>query len=90
MKVEWLNAEMRMAILTRGFWRWRRVAVVSRELLGDWKYIPSGDVVESEIVSRIERSYWGIFRKRIDRERQERNWTPTETLPRARLVERNP
>jgi hypothetical protein len=88
-KIEWLDGDMKSARLTRGFWRWRRVATVTRMTLEDWKFAHSGDDVEVRIKDKIEGAFWDVKRKRAQAEKERRNWAPVEPPPTARLVERN-
>lgn len=91
MKIDWLNSDMTEAQLTRGWWRWKRRAVVVRfepEHSWDprWKHMESGKVMESgeSYCIETERS------EAMQRHENERDWQPVRDVPRARLVERAP
>lgn len=85
MRIEWLNENMREARLTRGFWRWKRVAIVKRELGESWQYAVSGDLVETRIKEAIDIAYWEV-RRAQDLDKLNRNWQPARPVPSARVI----
>lgn len=91
MKVDWLNRERSKATVTRGIWRWRRMAEVA--LMPDpksyapdekaWKYVASGRKVEYDVAAVLEAESTAA----AHREQHDLDWRPV-TLPEARTVRR--
>jgi hypothetical protein len=91
-KIEWLNAEMTEARVTRGFWWWKRVAFVRRDEKGEEETLDYGDG-ESETwvmrwyypASELWCSYY--LNRRIENERaRDLSWQRVRPVPRARLL----
>ena len=54
MKIDWLNEEMTRARVTRGFWWWRRWAVVTMlNPLERWEYEPNGAIVRLDVLTLL-------------------------------------
>lgn len=88
MKIEWLNAECTEAIVTRGWWRWKRQAHVKRD--GGWFFAVSGRYVSQSIIRALQKAHERAKRDE-DRRKVDADWTPVRRarLPEARLIDRS-
>jgi hypothetical protein len=95
MNVEWLNDERTEARITKGWWRWRRRAYVTR--MRDWcsppeggftqcwwKFTVSGQLVSGWTSTRVE------WKRDWDRDWSRQDWQRVGTLPAAKLVGSTP
>lgn len=85
MKIEFLNAELTEARVTRGWWRWKRVAVAKRHGVDPkfsmpWFYVPSGDPADG-LMAALE----GERDRQLAQRRVDRNWQPVAALPVAKV-----
>ncbi len=87
MKIEWLNEKMTEARLTRGFWWWKRVAIVDlftatkphKEPKTRWRYTAANIWVDDDL-------HW----KLTHRSNRDKTWHKTVILPTARVLNENP
>jgi hypothetical protein len=85
MRIEFLNDSLTEARVTRGWWRWKRVAVVKQAGFILWHYA-SGDEVDRAMSEHL--SMFAIDKREAAKRRQEqlRNWQPLSPLPQAKAV----
>lgn len=78
MKVEFTDEYLTTARVTRGWWRWKRAALV-RCIRGSWYYVLNGDYPGFDIERACDEAAAKIRRDQL--------W-PRVTLPVARLLTR--
>lgn len=86
MKFEWLDDRLTRVRVTRGFWRWKRVATLFRPPHWDeytWEYEGTGERADKGFVAKIRTS-----RSREQEKRSyNRNWQPVRELPKAQVIQ---
>ena len=99
MKIEWLNDGTNEAIVTRGFWLWKRqahVVLVTRPneygtLRTAWRYAGNDAECDYDFARWLDAKRGEEQLRRgheIIRRASEPNWQPVRPMPTARLVER--
>lgn len=98
MVIQWLNSDMTEALVTRGWWRWKRQAhvvylepheVVGYPRLRGWYHVATQRACDHRLVQLIGKHSGREARKQhraLVAERERGNWQPVRSLPKARVV----
>lgn len=86
MKIEWLDASLTEALVTRGILWWKRVARV-RDVGTSFRFVPSDEDVGSSLAYVLRIAKERECGRRIVAHR-ERNWRKAHELPAARALTR--
>ncbi len=78
MKVEFTDGSLTIARVIRGWWRWKRAALVEY-LSGDWYFLQNGEYPGFDVSRACDEA--------LARARRDQLW-PRVTLPVARLLTR--
>lgn len=89
MKITWLNPQLTEALVTRGWWRWKRQARVQSKSGAYERWVFAGTDVEVDWKVRryLNDAVTQIYVERI-REAERSNWQPASSLPEAKAVRR--
>lgn len=92
MRITWLNPSLTEALVTRGWWRWKRQAMVqsvqSKSGAYDkWVFAGTDVEVDWKVRRYLNDAITEIYVKRI-REAERCNWQLVSSLPEAKAVKR--
>ena len=88
MKIDWMNDELTEARVTRGWWKWQQVALITRRADADavkryvrWAFASGRKFDHSELVE-------GERENELERRADAADWLPVSAMPAARVVKR--
>lgn len=86
MKIEWLNSDLTEARVTRGWWRWKRVAHVKYTPITIWRFASGDDV--GDLWVPLQGARTEEMERREQQALRDRNWQPVSSPPVAKVVRR--